>query len=81
LESIAPSYINFETVGGPALAWLSYNRTIDVLYTLNTKNGDVSQLKVCGSLQPLGEFQIAMGVVFMQHYLDTLYQYQHPPSP
>lgn len=78
LESTAPDYINFETEGGPALALLSYNRTMPVLYTVNTKPGDFSLLRVCGSLEPIGDFQIAMGVVLMQQYLDTLYQSQIP---
>jgi hypothetical protein len=79
LETTAPDYIDFETKGGPALALLSYNRT-QVLYTVNTKPGDVSLLRVCGSLEPVGDFQIGLGVVFMQHYLNTLYQSQTPDN-
>jgi hypothetical protein len=79
LTSTAPSYINFEKAGGPALALLSSDHDNQVLYTLNTKHGNLAQLKICGSLQPVGDFQIAMGAVMMQHYLNTLYQ-QNPPS-
>ena len=77
LNSTAPSYVNFESPGGPALAWLSHNGTT-VFYTVNTNYHEFWQLKICGSLQPLGDFQIAMGVVFIQHYLDTLYVNQNP---
>lgn len=81
LTSIAPSYINFEKPGGPALALLSSNHVDQVLYTLNTKHGDLAQLKICGSLQPVGDFQVAMGAVMMQHYRNNLYNQNPTPTP
>lgn len=35
LDSIAPSYVNFEMLGGPTLAFLSYNNTALLLKTVN----------------------------------------------
>lgn len=72
LESSAPSYIRFQLEGGPASAWLSYNGTDGVLYTVNTSGQNATLFKVCGSLERAGDFQIALGAVFIQHQLDTL---------
>ena len=93
LESLAPSYVDFETAGGSALAWLSHNRTVDVLYTVTnyltitnySRDADnfvynASLLKVCGSLEWPDEFQIALGAVFIQHQLDSLYQHGLTPA-
>jgi len=74
LESVAPPYVNFQSESGPPSAWLSYNRSLDVLYTVNTYGQNATLLKVCGSLQRAEDFQIALGAVFIQHQLDTLYQ-------
>jgi hypothetical protein len=72
MTSNAPSFVNFTRPEGPTLAWLTYNGAT-VLYTVNTNYYNFWQLKVCGSLDPPGDFQIALGVVFIQHYLDSLY--------
>ena len=74
LESIAPSYIKFQVEGGPASAWLSYNGTESVLYTLNTRGQNATLFKVCGSLERAADVQIALGAVFIQHQLDTLHE-------
>jgi hypothetical protein len=74
LESVAPSYVDFQSESGPPSAWLSYNRSVGVLYTVNTYGQNASLLKVCGSLQRAEDFQIALGAVFIQHQLDTVYQ-------
>ena len=51
------------------LIYQNGSTTSSVLSTVNTPNRDCTELKVCGNLEPQGDFEIVMGVVMIQQYL------------
>ena len=75
LESVGKAATRFQEEYGPAIANLVHktdSTMSNVLYTYNTSPGDCTVLKVCGMLEPEGDFQIAIGAVLIQHYVDSV---------
>jgi hypothetical protein len=64
--------IPFGSGGDMPLANLLYRNgstRLNVLSTVNTEKDDCTQMKVCIMQNPLGDYEIALGVVMIQQYL------------